>query len=141
MKPCRECGEVKPLSEFYEHPEMADGHLNFCKECKRKYARLRQRTEAVRAYDRRRAKLPHRKELRAKINRRWSQKHPERKKAHSAVNNAVRDGRLDKPDACEDCGKEGVLLHGHHEDYSQPLEVEWLCVPCHGQRHPDYVAV
>ena len=29
----------------------------------------------------------------------------------------------------------GRALHGHHEDYSQPLEVVWLCAPCHGLRH------
>jgi len=38
-KECRSCGKEKPLSDYYEHPEMSDGHLNTCKECKRQSAR------------------------------------------------------------------------------------------------------
>jgi len=32
-KPCKKCGIVKPLSEFYEHKNYADGHTRICKEC------------------------------------------------------------------------------------------------------------
>jgi hypothetical protein len=40
---------------------------------------------------------------------------------------AVYFGDLVKPDECEHCGAVTTDLHGHHETYDLPLEVEWVC--------------
>lgn len=67
----------------------------------------------------------------------------EMKRAQQAVNRAVRRGELVRPDRCEDCYEipwyfthsRHQSLCGHHEDYSKPLEVIWLCSSCHAKRH------
>lgn len=53
----------------------------------------------------------------------------EKYKARTAVSNALRDGRLIKQ-PCEHCGAT-EKVQAHHNDYSKPLDVEWLCFKCH----------
>ena len=84
--------------------------------------------EKVRAADRRRSKKPERIAYNAANTRRWRKKHPERGRAHSAVERALRAGKLVKQ-PCEKCGSTH-RVHGHHDDYDKPLEVRWLC-PLH----------
>jgi hypothetical protein len=69
--------------------------------------------------------------------KRYEERYPERLASNRAVWTAVKNGELVKPLACEDCERavESRQLHGHHEDYSKPLEVEWLCAKCHKDRH------
>jgi hypothetical protein len=62
----------------------------------------------------------------------WRKKRPDAYRAHSALNNAVRDHRLEK-EPCYFCGTPEV--HAHHHDYSKPLDVTWLCVKCHQRLH------
>lgn len=42
--------------------------------------------------------------------------------------------KLKRPDRCSLCGKV-CRVHGHHRDYSKPLEVIWLCPQCHKNEH------
>ena len=59
--------------------------------------------------------------------KRWNQRHPERIKAHRDVNYAIRRGRLVKG-PCEHAGAECKgSIEAHHDDYTKPLEVRWLC--------------
>ena len=53
-------------------------------------------------------------------------------KARSDLNHAVRDGRVIRM-PCEVCGNE--KSEAHHEDYSKPLDVVWLCDKHHHEAH------
>jgi hypothetical protein len=58
---------------------------------------------------------------------------PHIKKAKNAVNNALRDGKIKKPDKCDKCGSTDALSAHHHKGYDKKhwLDVQWLCRDCH----------
>ena len=33
MKNCKKCGEEKPITDYYKHPDTKDGHFAVCKPC------------------------------------------------------------------------------------------------------------
>lgn len=57
-------------------------------------------------------------------------KHQHKQNARIKVRNALLSGKLIRPTVCTVCDKEGSI-EGHHEDYSKPLDVVWVCRPCH----------
>jgi len=129
-KTCFKCGQTKAIAEFYKHSAMADGHLGKCKECAKQDAgsNYKKRRTYYSEYDRKRRQTPRRKLLQSEYQRRRRARNPEKNKAREAVNNAVRDGRLEKK-PCEICGE--PRSQAHHDDYSKPLDVRWLCLRCH----------
>jgi predicted DNA-binding protein YlxM (UPF0122 family) len=56
------------------------------------------------------------------------------------VEKAIKKGIL-RPKKCEECGRNGRMRDGrrevqaHHDDYTKPLKVRWLCQPCHHEHH------
>lgn len=62
-------------------------------------------------------------------------------RAHDLVERAIKKGVLTNPGSCESCGasprfKDGRTgVQAHHDDYNKPLEVRWLCQPCHHEWH------
>jgi ribosomal protein S27AE len=135
-KECFKCKSVLPLEEFYKHLMMGDGHLNKCKQCTKKDVNEHRllNLEKIRTYDRNRAKLPHRAASNVEINRAWRAEDKRRAVAHSAVSRSIKKGDLTRL-PCVKCGE--VKSLAHHEDYDKPLDVMWLCQPCHKQRHKE----
>lgn len=135
---CGKCGNFKPYEDFYKNKRTILGITSECKkchcetsvstrnknlarECNKQYMRKRREVagEEVREYERKRG-----------LNRPKDKKY----RARMILNIAVRDGKIKRPLSCEKCGAVG-MVYGHHEDYDKPLDVQWLCADCHGERH------
>lgn len=138
MKPCIRCGLEKPIEEFYAHRKMADGHLNKCKECCRAdaVANRSRKLDYYRQYDKDRLQTLRRQVSIERHRRSYRDRYPHKRAAHIAVGNAIRQGRLVKQ-PCEVCGDSNV--DAHHDDYSKPLEVRWLCRKHHLMEHGGYI--
>ena len=134
-KLCKKCGHNKPLDQFYRHPTESQGRAYVCKECKKAYTRSRYAVNSqnpewmvkARRWSLTEALSPAGKARRIA----WEKRNPEKVAARVALGNAVRDGRVQKPCACSRCNTPTWPLHGHHKDYSKPLDVTWLCAKCH----------
>lgn len=66
-------------------------------------------------------------------NAKWNSANPEKRRAHQIVESAVKSGAL-RRQGCEVCGTI-VCVQTHHDDYSKPLNVVWLCRAHHCARH------
>lgn len=78
-KICNTCGFPKPLDAFDKHPEGKDGHINQCKECRKKY---RAQHEAKRLNDTNWIPWHLRNKEQAKQNKiRWIKANPEKARA------------------------------------------------------------
>lgn len=75
------------------------------------------------------------KEESAENVRKYIEKYPEKNKARIEYRKALYHGVITKK-PCEQCGEANV--EGHHEDYTKPLEVIWLCHKHHMERHRKY---
>lgn len=67
-------------------------------------------------------------------NNRRRENNPLRYKAYTIIRDAVRSGKIIKSDTCSKCDA-NTKIDGHHDDYSKPLEVVWLCRQCHVDIH------
>ena len=133
FKTCFRCSGTLPLSEFYRHPRMADGHLGKCKACTRAdvSANRRARSSHYREYERLRQQRADRRAAKQAYVALHNSRHPQKAIARRAVSNALRDGILLR-ESCEVCG---ARAEAHHEDYARPLDVRWLCLAHHRERH------
>lgn len=66
------------------------------------------------------------------MTRKYRKLYPDRYRARLRVGAAVRSGKLIRPKRCQKCKSRG-RVEAHHQDYSRPLDVQWLCTACHNQ--------
>ena len=140
---CKECG--------YEGEDFYVSNKSLCKDCVKKSVRENRKIniEYYRQYDAHRFKNDPKvrarhiayqqteagKESIRKSNIKWQENNLLKRAANVIVGNAVRDGRLTK-ESCESCETD-KNIHGHHDNYSKPLDVRWLCAACHRKWHDE----
>lgn len=135
-KICCGCKERKSIKCFYIR---LNGWINYlCKGCEvlRRHKYLsnpekRKRNNLVSALYKRKDRKENPKKY-LEQNRERYKRYPEKMLAKTKVWEAIRKGLL-KKEPCVVCGE--IKVHGHHPDYSKPLEVIWLCHTHHKQLH------
>lgn len=127
MKKCSKCRLIKELEDFPPSRKGSMGTLAYCKPCHADYQREL----------RRKGRLSMRKvktESDPSRLHEWAAKNPEKVKAHALVRKEIRKGGMERPSLCPKCGRDRDII-AHHEDYSKPLDVEWMCRLCHNDLH------
>jgi len=150
LVPCRVCDAEKQVSEFYPRQIKSDRSSGECKECTKSRIR-KNRAENIdyyRSYDRMRYReSEERREhchaagrttpMSVRVEKQRAKRKEDGNLRHNArqkVARAVAKGQIKKMDECFFCGT-GQSLQAHHEDYTKPLDVFWLCPKCHGKLH------
>jgi hypothetical protein len=119
---CSQCKLELPLTNFGRDKQTKTGRLHKCRSC---------RSDDY--YGDHEKNLGYRRERRKHWNLRDTRT-PEQKRVHATFQNAVRVGKLVRPETCQKCGA-GCVPDGHHKDYARPLDVLWLCRACHKAEH------
>lgn len=133
-KTCATCDESLPIKDFPKGIQSDD-----CRKCRRRKTVLkacRKFRDVHREQERVRC-IQYNKDN-AEQRRAYNKtRDPYKERARRRLRGAVARGNIKKPSKCEKCGWEG-RIQAHHEDYSKPLEVQWLCPICHGRHHSKY---
>lgn len=128
MKACKRCASIKAPTDFYEGDSS-------CKECRCAIVRAHRvaNPEKLAAYERQRFHgNPIRRAAAYATARRHTRLHPLKKKTRSITGQAIRSGALLR-EPCTVCGS--AKSEAHHDDYTKPLEVRWLCRKHHMELH------
>ena len=153
-KKCPKCGQIKTEDNFYPRSGNKSYLLrSYCKECENKnqYEKYWANPEQSREYSRkinarRKDKMREynkkhyleikdkewRKAQTRKNHKAYRLRNPQKNWCRSKTNNAIISGILVRQ-PCEICGEQ--KSQAHHDDYSRPLEVRWLCRNCHYKLH------
>tara|TARA_R110000824_G_C15208330_1_gene676350 strand:- start:1168 stop:1614 length:447 start_codon:yes stop_codon:yes gene_type:complete len=140
-KPCKKCGEIKPLTMFHNHPGTYDGRHGQCKACAAAAARRNreENRERYRAYESARYKTPKRKADQKRFAAAERRRTPEKVRARTMVSRHLRLGNMTRG-KCEVGAECSGRIEAHHDDYSKPLDVRWLCFRHHREHHGQAVA-
>jgi len=138
---CNLCEEILPFTAYYKSDTSKGGIRYRCKKCICKVTRERREDDTgFREKDKLKCKKwasteKGRLYLKEK-NRNARYKDPEKWRARTQLKQKVYHTKGFKRHSCEIC-HDGPT-EGHHEDYTKPLDVVWLCSRCHHVLHRQY---
>lgn len=133
-KLCVRCKKIKDIEQFNNNKRCKDGKYYYCKPCKSEISKSEARRHR-KDYLRRSHKFRSTPKGKATVKRVYDNlkiNRPEVYRARVILNKTIRTGRL-KRLPCEVCLEPNG--HAHHEDYSKPLDVIWLCRRHHQDLH------
>lgn len=153
MKKCSKCLVEKRATEFSKCSANKDGLQRWCKLCSSAEFKSWMNTgigkEIVRRHNLSRWKTDEGRHKMRLLKKRWRQtkrgkdinlklasayikRNKEKILCRRKLKSAIRSGELLR-EPCVICGNKES--HGHHADYSKPLDVKWLCHLHHNQEH------
>ena len=107
-------------------------HRSYCKPCMAEIQREWRSNNRERYLESVRIRRRNRSDEYNENNRNKRFFEPEKTKAVNDLNHAISAGKVVRQ-PCEVCG--AFPAHAHHNDYSKPLDILWLCQDCHNELH------
>lgn len=133
-KICTTCKKEKLSSEFSKSPISKDGLQYKCKNCTAKYQQYYKTSGMKKINYTKYNKTEKGKEVRRKTRTNYKKHNPEKHRCRWIVWNGLKLKSINRPTICDKCSKYCVP-DAHHENYSKPLEIIWLCKQCHFEIH------
>jgi len=145
-KICRKCQKIKEVNEFCPDKRIKSGYSTLCKKCDsercEEYRKKNRETcdkSKKEWVERKLKKNPNfhkeryqkNKEKTAEYKKINAEKYRIQTRARCKISLDIFCGKLKRPDICESCLGRFSKIEAHHEDYSKPREIIWLCIKCH----------
>ena len=148
-KRCTDCKQFRALSEFHKDKNSKDNYRHICKTCisirdkkyrekRRKYSYRYYHTEEGESIYKKYRLSARGKQVHKKSHQKYCENNPKKRKAKVAVNNAIRAGKILRPDSfcCQNCPEQARQYH-HWLGYEPKnwFDIIPICRPCHCKIH------
>lgn len=154
---CKKCGIDKPIEAYQIRKSFGGIPYRQCRDCRVAISNVwrhknpdRVKASVERGYDR---QSDHQQKLwasgyrvpsrRVHVNKpnEWVIANRDKYNAQQKVARAIKNKSIIRPAACENCSRGETRIYGHHQDYTRPLDVNWLCGRCHRRVHVGRVTI
>lgn len=137
-KTCNRCCRALPIASFSKDRSRIDGRTYACRECENARHQAYHGGER-RPREPRQSRQPGMVRFKKPVlisptqsTKKWRAANNEKVRAQRKVRRLILRNEMERQ-PCERCG--GPKAQAHHDDYSRPLEVMWLCPRHHRERH------